>query len=84
MIKLQILSSTLDYYLLARRVNSNRVFVDMRTISVKEQEQERWEGSALPLLRAVRANIPQNTIFVRVSESSVSILLISLAVATEI
>lgn len=60
------------------------MFVDIRPISIKEQETEYWEGTTLTLFCTVRANIPQNTIFVRVSESSVSILLISLSVATKI
>lgn len=59
------------------------MFVDIRTISIKEQEKEHYEGTAHALFCTVRANIPQNTIFVHVSESSVSILLISLSAATK-
>lgn len=41
MIKLQLLSSTLNYYLLAQRVNRNKMFVDIRTISIKEPENQK-------------------------------------------
>lgn len=39
MIKLQILSSTLDHYLRVPWLNSSKIFADMRTISVKEQRK---------------------------------------------
>lgn len=60
------------------------MFVDTRAISTEEQGEELWEGTRLPQLRAARANAPQNAISVHASESSLSILLISLAAATEI